>query len=148
MSKERFKLISAVYLVLKKGGEVLLLRRFNTGYQDGKYSLVAGHHDGDERMTDAMLREAEEEAGISLNSDDLVMAHVMHRMPEDGSERVDFFFVAEKWEGEIVNKEPHKCDDLSWFSLDQLPENTIPYVRTALEYVRDGVMYSEFGWGE
>lgn len=38
MSKDRFKLIPAVYLLLRQDNEVLLLRRANTGYQDGKYS--------------------------------------------------------------------------------------------------------------
>ena len=48
MKKERFKLIPAVFLIFRRGDEVLLLRRANTGYQDGKYGLVAGHLDGDE----------------------------------------------------------------------------------------------------
>ena len=38
---EPFKLISTVYLLLRRDDELLLLRRANTGYQDGKYSLVA-----------------------------------------------------------------------------------------------------------
>lgn len=42
-TKERFKVVPAVYLVLRRGEGVLLLRRANTGYQDGKYSLIAGH---------------------------------------------------------------------------------------------------------
>ena len=39
----RFSLPSAVHLFLLRGDEVLLLRRYNTGYEDGKYSVVAGH---------------------------------------------------------------------------------------------------------
>jgi hypothetical protein len=42
--------------------------------------------------------------------------------------------------------EPDKCDDLGWFPLDVLPENIIPHVRIALEYIRDGVSYSEYGF--
>ena len=38
---EPFKLISTVYLLLRRDDELLLLRRANTGYQDGRYSLVA-----------------------------------------------------------------------------------------------------------
>jgi 8-oxo-dGTP pyrophosphatase MutT (NUDIX family) len=68
--KERFKLIPAVYLILRRNDEVLLLRRANTGYQDGKYSLIAGHLDGDELATEGMIREAKEEAGIVIVKED------------------------------------------------------------------------------
>lgn len=56
----RFKLIPAVYLLLRSKGKILLLRRSNTGYQDGMYSLIAGHLDGDELGTEGLIREAKE----------------------------------------------------------------------------------------
>lgn len=142
--KTRFKLILSVYVFLIKDGKVLLLRRANTGYEDGKYGLPAGHADGGEPGREAAAREAQEEAGVSLKPQDLKFAHTMHRLQND--ERVDYFYVCEKWDGEPKNMEPEKCDDLSWFPLDDLPANTIPYVRQALEAYRSGVYYSEFGW--
>lgn len=57
MSKERFRLIVAVYLILRQNGKILLARRANTGYADGFYSLPAGHLDGDELATEGMARE-------------------------------------------------------------------------------------------
>ena len=95
--KKRFTYIGSVYLILIHNGQVLLSRRFNTGYEDGKYGLVAGHMDGNESPTTAMIREAREEVGLKLQARDLQMVHVMHRNQED--ERIDFFFTASKWEG-------------------------------------------------
>lgn len=146
--KKRHQNVPASHLVLMKDDQVLLLRRFNTGYQDGNYSLVAGHVDPGETFTQCMIREAEEEAGIILKRDDLEVAHIMHRNSEEGEyqERVDVFFVARDWQGEVQNIEPAKCDDLAWFSLDNLPENIIPYVGYALDNIRTKTFYSEHGW--
>lgn len=141
---ERFKLIPAVHLFLLRGRQVLLLRRYNTGYEDGNYSVVAGHPDGGEEMTEAMIREAREEAGILIAPDDLAVVGVMHRNSD--SERVDFFMAADRWSGDVQNMEPHKCDDLSWFDMDQLPDNMVPYVRQALANYRAGRWYDAFGW--
>ena len=142
--KERFTLIAATYLLLRKGNEVLLLRRFQTGYEDGKYSLVAGHIDGNETLKEAMIREAKEEAGIIVMPYDLHLVHVMHRKTD--SERMDFFFVCDTWNGDIINAEPEKCDDLRWFDVSHLPKNTIPYVKKAIDASISGDLYSEVGW--
>jgi 8-oxo-dGTP diphosphatase len=145
VKKERFKLIPAVYLLLRRANEVLLLRRANTGYQDGKYGLVAGHLDGDELGTIAMCREAKEEAGIILEPSDLKFVHVAHRLGRsNGQERVDFFYEATKRSGEVLNAEPEKCDDLSWYPMDRLPDNMLPLVRLVLTDVRIGIPYSEY----
>ena len=148
MGKERHKVIPASYLVLIKNGKILLQRRFNTGYEDGKYSMVAGHVDKGETFTRCIIRETEEESGMILKTENLKVAHIMCRNSgtEENNERVDIFFVAEKWYGKIENREPHKCDDLSWFDLDNLPANIIPYIKQAIDYIKNKVFYSEHGW--
>ena len=144
MPKDRFKIIPTSHLILVKDGKILLLRRFNTGWGDGNYSVIAGHLDGNETFLQAMIREAKEEAGIELSQEDLEVVHVVHR--KSNEERIDFFILAKRWKGEPRNVEPHKCDDLSWFEMDKLPENTIPYIRQAIGCFRKGVFYSEHGW--
>jgi ADP-ribose pyrophosphatase YjhB (NUDIX family) len=85
----------AVHIFLLRDNHVLLLRRANTGYEDGKYSVVAGHLDGGESVTQAAIREAHEEVGITLRLTDLTVVGVMHRVSTD--ERIDFFLVATTW---------------------------------------------------
>ena len=144
MAIGRFKLPSAVHLFLVCDGQVLLLRRFNTGYEDGKYSVVAGHLNGDEQIKAAMIREAREEVDIEISPPDLRVVGVMHRKSND--ERIDFFLVTSSWSGEIANREPGKCDQLVWFDMDELPGNVIPYVRRALDNYRRGSWFDSFGW--
>ncbi|HEV7129655.1 MAG TPA: NUDIX domain-containing protein [Ktedonobacterales bacterium] len=147
----RFKLIPAVHLFLTRDDQVLLLRRHNTGYEDGKYSVIAGHLDGDEEVTTAAIREAREEAGIEIEPADIAMVGVMHRRsprPHAQDERVDFFVRVTRWRGTLINAEPHKCAELTWCALNHLPDDTIPYVRCALDNFRthDGVWFESFGW--
>jgi 8-oxo-dGTP diphosphatase len=129
---ERFKLVSAVDLLLIKDNKVLLSRRFNTGYEDGTYSLPAGHLDGGETVTQTTVREAKEEIGIVIDPKDLKVVHTMHRITAQG-ERICFFLTTEKWQGEPTIMEPDKCDGLGWFDLDNLPSNTIPYIRFVID---------------
>lgn len=140
----RFRLIPEVHLLLTRGSELLLSRRFNTGYEDGKYSVVAGLVDGNEPARSAICREAQEEAGLLIDPRDLEFCHVMHRSSDE--ERISLFFLARRWSGEPRNLEPHKCSDLSWFSIDNLPENLVPFVRQAITYISAGTVYSEYGW--
>jgi 8-oxo-dGTP pyrophosphatase MutT (NUDIX family) len=44
----RFKLVPEAHLFLLYGDRILLLRRRNTGYEDGSYSVVAGHMEDSE----------------------------------------------------------------------------------------------------
>lgn len=137
--------IPASYLYLEKNNKILLLKRHNTGYEDGKYSFVAGHVDAGETFTDAAIREAYEEANIIVEPKDLIVLHMMHRKSVD-SIRVDVFFTARKWSGEIINKEPNKCSELIWCDIKNLPGNTIPYIRAAIGNIKNKNFYSEFGW--
>ncbi len=134
----------AVHIFLLQGEEVLLLRRQNTGYEDGKLSVVAGHVEPGETVTRAALREIREEVGLALTPERLRVVGVMHRKSDD--ERVDFFLACRLAGEEPHNCEPGKCSELLWVPLADLPQDTIPYVRAALENYRRGVWFEEFGW--
>jgi 8-oxo-dGTP pyrophosphatase MutT (NUDIX family) len=131
----------AAYLILEKDGKVLLLRRFNTGWGDGSYTVPAGHVDLDEKIVTTMVREAEEECGVHIAEKDLDMVHVLHINTD--KDYVCFFFSAKTWEGEPRIVEPDKSDDMQWFSLDALPENTLPFVKNVLEDYKKGISFSE-----
>lgn len=107
--------------------------------------MPAGHLDGGETAREGGAREIREEIGLEIKPEDMNVVHVMFRK-SDTSERIDFFMTASSYIGEITNMEPHKCDDLQFFPLDNLPENIVDYVKVAIENYRKGITYSEYGW--
>ena len=143
--KENFPYVGASYLFLINDNKILLQRRFNTGFEDGNYGIPSGHLEGEETAKEGCVREIKEEIGIDLNVNDLEVVQVMHRKAKH-DERIDFFMTTKSYSGEITNCEPHKCDDLSWFSLDELPSNMVDYVKVAIRNYQEGNLYSEFGW--
>lgn len=143
---DRYKIIPSVYLILERDGKVLLGRRQNTGYEDGNYGLgAAGHAEEGETLREAMIREAWEEAGITIRPEALKHVLTAHRHCGD-HQRVDFFFTVSAFDGEPSIAEPDKCSDMQWFSFDALPENTIAHIRNALTCYRNGETYTEFNW--
>ena len=76
--KERFKLVPAVVLFIRRGNEILLGKRCNTGWQDGKWGLFGGGVDGAETVRQAAVREAYEELGIAIDIEHLKVIHVLH----------------------------------------------------------------------
>ena len=144
--RDRNKAVPASYLLLRKGDGILLMRRKGSGYYDGWYSVPAGHVEAGELPIDALVRETKEELGITLDKDDIRLVHTMYRTKHNETgDRVDLFYISTRWNGEIANTEPHKCDDIQWFSVSALPENMMHHVRAAIESVENGVTYSELG---
>jgi 8-oxo-dGTP diphosphatase len=142
MKSEKLKANINAYLLLQQDSRILLSLRQNTGYEDGRYSLVAGHVEYGETPTQAMIREAQEEIGIHIQAHDLCVVHTMYR--KTNRDNLDLFFTCKQWFGEIRNCEPDKCGGVAFFSPFQLPQNTVSYIKYALSNVQNGVHYSEF----
>ena len=141
---ERLTMPVAVHMFLFKDEKVLLLRRFNTGFEDGNFSVPAGHLDGNETITEAASRELREELGVQSSIAQLKIVGVMHR--KAASERIDFFVLVKSWTHEPINREPDKCDCIEWHPLSDLPCNMVPYVRHALHQHLRGEWFHEHGW--
>ncbi|MFI8998085.1 methyltransferase domain-containing protein [Streptomyces sp. NPDC053542] len=128
-----------VHLILRRGDEVLLARRANTGYADGLLHAPSGHAEDGEDVREAMIREAAEETGLRLTPADLRVALVMQHRAPDGRPRIGWFFEAAYGAGgEPVNREPEKCSQLAWFPLDALPDDMVAYCRAGLDAYRTG----------
>ncbi|MFI6362276.1 NUDIX domain-containing protein [Nocardia sp. NPDC050630] len=140
----RHKVTGDVHLVLRRGSDVLFGQRQNTGYEDGAWHLPSGHLEAGESVIDALIREAEEEIGISIAPKDVHFAHIMHNSSSGG--RMAFFFSVRSWEGEPRNREPDKCAELQWFSANEPPDYMIGYCRAAMAHIASDGPFSIYGW--
>ncbi|WP_433579704.1 NUDIX hydrolase [Nocardia brasiliensis] len=141
---QRHKVTGDVHLLLRRGNEVLFGQRQNTGFEDGAWHLPSGHLEAGESVIAALVREAEEEIGVTIAPTDVQFSHVMHNSSSGG--RMAFFFTVRSWQGDPTNLEPDKCSALEWFTPNALPEYMIDYCRDAMHEIDAGKPFSIYGW--
>lgn len=143
---QHFKSYAAVLPVIlrERDGreEVLLLRRMNTGYMDGKWDFAgSGHVEEGETASQAACREVFEETGLTVRPEDMEFLHLSHRVKEPTY--YDLYFTVRTWAGAPSIREPGKCGAMDWFPVDALPEDMIANRRRTFLLARNGVHYSE-----
>ena len=138
----------ALYVIalLCVGDTVLLLRRHNTGFGDGLYSLPGGKVEQGETARQAIKREIYEEVALDIPKSNFDLVHTFHRKGTEHEIIVLCFKVDITGMPTPTNQEPEKHDDMRFFNLNQLPDNIIPAHKQALECIQKGITYSEHGW--
>lgn len=146
---EHFKSLSAIFpIILMKNNEdieILLHRRKNTGYEDGKWDIAgSGHVDEGETAKMAVIRECAEELGIDVKISDLSFAHLSHRVSNKfGRTYYDIYFIVNNHEGTPKIMESNKCSELKWFKINDLPNDIIDIRKIVLDNYRNNIQYSE-----
>lgn len=143
--KERYQSKVVVFLILTRNingkEEILLQKRCNTGYMDGKYDCAcSGHLEKGESLSMAIVREAKEEIGIDVNEKDLKFVAIIHPYKDD---YINVFFTTNTYKGIPKIMEPNKCDDLQWFDIEKLPDNTIERIKNVIKNIKKGIIYDD-----
>ncbi len=128
----------AADLILLKENKVLLQRRANTGWNDGKWNLVGGHIENEETLQECIIREAKEELGISINKKDVEIVHCTQY--KSNRLTMQFYLKCTSWKGvPSIQAERQKngqivfkADKLEWFEVNSLPEDLLPTAREAI----------------
>jgi ADP-ribose pyrophosphatase YjhB (NUDIX family) len=139
---DKYTIRCAVYPLIARDGKVLMIRRKNTGWKDGEYAIPGGHLEKDETILQAVCREAKEEVGLKIGENQLEFIHAMHR--KSNYPYLDIFFKVRSWEGEPFLGEEEKSDDLIWAYINNLPENTIEYIKQVIEKWQNNILFSQF----
>ena len=140
-----FTLPAYVGIILKKDDQVLLIKRCNTDWAAEFWNFPGGLVESGETLLHAAIRETEEEIGVTVYPHDFTLVHVL-QVKKGGTNTKDiigFYFIAEKWQGTPFNKEPHRHNEIGWFTLDALPLNITAHAQQALHGLQNNIRYSE-----
>ena len=134
--------LTVLTIVEDEHRNILLMRRHNTGFGDGMYSLPGGHVDKGENIHDAAVRECKEEVGIDVLVSPII--GVIHSNVD--REFIHFVALVESsyWSGEVTNMEPDQCDHLYWCNPNSLPDNILPCIRIAIDNLYSGRVFSTY----
>jgi 8-oxo-dGTP pyrophosphatase MutT (NUDIX family) len=140
--------VIGVHLYLERpDGTVLLgLRHPDSDFAPSTWHVLAGHCEQESAVT-CLIREAQEEAGLLIEPQDVELVHVVHHVDRTGDQpRMGLFFRARTWTGEPELREPDKCTQWKFWDPTALPELLVPYTRVVIDGIRAGRLYSETGW--
>jgi ADP-ribose pyrophosphatase YjhB (NUDIX family) len=134
-----------VHVVLRRGREIFLLRRANTGFMDGYFVLPGGHQEHGESVTQAAARECLEET--TVEAEDLRPLAVFPYNSR-GHQGLNFVFVADRWQGEPGIGEPDKADIGGFHRFAGLPEPAAPWLGDVIQIIEagDGFEFRELHW--
>ncbi|NCC71082.1 NUDIX domain-containing protein [bacterium] len=141
----QYEIKKASLTILEKDAKILMIRRYNTGFADGLYTLPSGKVELNETFAQAAIRETLEEVNAKIKFSNLESVLIMFEKTKD-IEWIHHFFLCKEWEGKIQNMEVNKCDDIDWFDINNLPENTLAFVKDAIKKIYfDKQHYCEYG---
>lgn len=125
-------------IVLDKNQKVLLGKRL-AHYNNGFWSVPAGHVELGESFGQAAIRELLEETGLQAERLEIIG---LNNYVDSKKERqyVNIDFVVRSYSGVLQNREPELCAGWEWFSIDGLPSPLSSPTEIAIKSLTSGVL--------
>lgn len=126
-------------IVLSSDNKVLLGKR-KTGYKPGYFALPGGQWRSSETLKECVEREVKEETGLRIMNSRPVSIR-FNRYEDDQQECWSVGALVAGYEGQVILREPEKCESWKWCDLDALPE---PLFRPS-QIILDDYRFDRFG---
>ncbi len=104
--------------VIKDGRVLLVHRSPSRRFYPDVWDLFGGHVEEDERLEEALSREAREELGIEV-----LALRWLGQVYDPVEPAVVHVYAVSSWEGEPVNAAPEEHTEVRWFGAGELPES-------------------------
>ena len=108
-----------VGIFVVKNDKVLMLQRKNA-HGEGTWSIPGGHLEFNETIEECAAREVKEETGLDIKNIRLG-PYTNDFFYKEDKHYITLFAISEPINGAPKNMEPHKCSNIGWFSLNDLP---------------------------
>jgi ADP-ribose pyrophosphatase YjhB (NUDIX family) len=106
-------------------GKVLMHKRSqNCRDEQGRWDNGGGAHEFGDDIEQTIKREIKEEYGAKAFNLKFIKVYDAHRQLDDGTPThwLAVLYAAEVNPSQVKNNEPHKIDEIGWFTLDNLPK--------------------------
>lgn len=123
--------VGIALIVYDGNGRVLLGTRKKKGPGYGKWQFPGGHLEMYESLEDCATRETREEVGIEVR-DVFFLDLSNNPSPKHKCHYVTLFLAARHATGTPYAVEPDKCDNWTWFSLDNMPPGEMLFESMAI----------------
>ncbi len=109
-------------MIIKAGNKILMGKR-GKAFGEGSWAFPGGHLEKGEKVEECARRELKEEVGIEpIEIKLLGVINDLSNIPGQERQYLRFIFLIESYSGNIINKEPDKCEGWEWFDIDKLPK--------------------------
>lgn len=109
-------------MIFDDKGRLLMTKRGQGAKNErGHWEIPGGGVELNETRVDALVREIREEIGVDIEIVEELLTFE-HMIPDEGQHWIATTFIVEIKDGQTPKiMEPHKCDAIEWFTLDELP---------------------------
>ncbi len=112
-------------VIVNQEGKIFLARRGKEAQNEsGKWEFPGGSVEFGETLEHALVREVNEEYGMTIEVQELLDV-VDHIIPAENQHWVSPTFICRVAKGSPLIREPHKCEEIGWFSLDEIPSDKL-----------------------